>query len=362
MTISLCPESINPFACPSLPLEQRSQLPTTPAVYFALSDNEVLYIGHSANLRRRWVTHHKCAALAVMGGVRIAWLVSAPEYSDAIAAALIQWLEPCLNQVQPCNNDYLISTNRAFFRVATLRQVKGISQDELASRLEISLTDLQHIESNRVKPIRADTLDRLCEVLECEFGDLFVEVPAWEYIAFPSDVDLLALPSLLLVERRQLPSLSAVYFVLDGIRILDIGKSTNLAQKWKAYRGLRQLKDRCGSIRIAWLECDDTRLLSKLESALIDYFKPEISKTKAFLSSPQKAKGVLKNRIKEFVDSRKLTIRQFWKDIGISRTTAYALYNNPDQYLAKNVMNAVCTTYRVQPGELMVWVPDSEVI
>lgn len=54
-----------------------------------------------------------------------------------------------------------------------------------------------------------------------------------------SDVDLLALPSLLLVERRQLPSLSAVYFVLDGVRVLDIGKSTNLAQKWKAYRGLR---------------------------------------------------------------------------------------------------------------------------
>lgn len=64
----------------------------------------------------------------------------------------------------------------------------------------------------------------------------------------------------------------------------------------------------------------------------------------------------MKNRIKEFVDGRKITVYQFWKDTGISRTTAYALYNEPDQYPNKNVMDAICTRYNVQPGELLYYV------
>lgn len=69
----------------------------------------------------------------------------------------------------------------------------------------------------------------------------------------------------------------------------------------------------------------------------------------------------MKNRIKEFVDSRKITVYQFWKDTGISRTTAYALYNEPDQYPGKNVMEAICNAYKVQPGDLLTWVPKEKV-
>jgi len=68
----------------------------------------------------------------------------------------------------------------------------------------------------------------------------------------------------------------------------------------------------------------------------------------------------MRNRIKELVDSRGLTVYQFWKATGISRTTAYDLYKDPSQYPGKNVMDAICDTYKVQPGELLVWIPNKE--
>ncbi|MEH1923256.1 helix-turn-helix domain-containing protein [Nostoc sp.] len=68
----------------------------------------------------------------------------------------------------------------------------------------------------------------------------------------------------------------------------------------------------------------------------------------------------MRNRIKEFVDSKGMSVYQFWQETGISRTTAYNLYNNSAQYLARDVMNAICTRYRVQPDILLKWIPDEE--
>jgi len=58
-----------------------------------------------------------------------------------------------------------------------LRLRKEISQNELARRLEMSLANVQKIEHNKAKSIPLDTIDRLCEVLECEVGELLVRVP-----------------------------------------------------------------------------------------------------------------------------------------------------------------------------------------
>jgi DNA-binding Xre family transcriptional regulator len=68
----------------------------------------------------------------------------------------------------------------------------------------------------------------------------------------------------------------------------------------------------------------------------------------------------MRNRIRQIVDGRGITPYEFWKRTGIgSQTTAYALYNNPEQYPGKNVMNAICETFRLQPGEVIEWVPDA---
>jgi hypothetical protein len=92
----------------------------------------------------------------------------------------------------------------------------------------------------------------------------------------PAPVDPLALPSLPLTDRSQLPVCPAVYFALDGDRVLYIGRSGNLQQRWITHHRYSQLKG-LNNVRIAWLECSDPSLLPEIEAALIEYFQPSLN-------------------------------------------------------------------------------------
>ena len=67
---------------------------------------------------------------------------------------------------------------------------------------------------------------------------------------------------------------------------------------------------------------------------------------------------MVSNKVKQLLDCRGISRYRFWKDTGIAQRTAYDLYNNPEQYLGRDVMNAVCQIYGVQPGDLLEWVED----
>lgn len=54
-----------------------------------------------------------------------------------------------------------------------------------------------------------------------------------------------------------------------------------------------------------------------------------------------------------------ITVYEFRAKTGIANKTAYDLYNNPGQYPSKNVMEKICSTFKVQPGVLVEWVDDS---
>lgn len=93
------PSTINPLTLPSLPLTERSRLPSCAAIYFALSNEEIFYIGRTTNLRQRWTVHHLLKQLLSKKLVRVAWL----ECSDTnllpeIEAALIDYFKPLLNK------------------------------------------------------------------------------------------------------------------------------------------------------------------------------------------------------------------------------------------------------------------------
>ncbi|MEA5503563.1 helix-turn-helix transcriptional regulator [Halotia wernerae UHCC 0503] len=62
-------------------------------------------------------------------------------------------------------------------RLKEIRNGRGISQNELARRLEMSLANVQKIEYGKAKSIPLDTLDKLCKILQCEVGELLVRVP-----------------------------------------------------------------------------------------------------------------------------------------------------------------------------------------
>ena len=92
----------------------------------------------------------------------------------------------------------------------------------------------------------------------------------------PAPVDLLALPSLSLADRSQLPVCPAIYFALEGDRVLYVGRSGNLQQRWITHHRYSQLKG-LNNVRIAWLECNDPSLLPEIEAALIEYFQPSLN-------------------------------------------------------------------------------------
>ncbi|WP_445300972.1 helix-turn-helix domain-containing protein [Microcoleus sp. BR0-C5] len=55
--------------------------------------------------------------------------------------------------------------------------------------------------------------------------------------------------------------------------------------------------------------------------------------------------------LKEFIDSRGLTVYQFWKQAGITQSAGYRLYHNRDVLPLKRVLDKICTAYQIQPWE-----------
>ena len=49
---------------------------------------------------------------------------------------------------------------------------RKISLNELSERVGITLANLSILKNNKAKAIRFSTLDAICEVLECDVGDI----------------------------------------------------------------------------------------------------------------------------------------------------------------------------------------------
>ncbi len=92
------PITITPSALPSLPLDERRDLPDAAAIYFVLAGDTVLYIGQSRALRQRWLAHHRLKQLNAHGGCRMAWMqVDDVSLLDGIERACIAHFNPLLN-------------------------------------------------------------------------------------------------------------------------------------------------------------------------------------------------------------------------------------------------------------------------
>jgi len=92
------PEALDLSALPSLPLSDRKRLPTTPCIYFAMSNGTVQYIGKALNPRSRWSSNNHHHYQDLRSDSCIAWLeVSDPDLSAEIEEALIDWFKPPLN-------------------------------------------------------------------------------------------------------------------------------------------------------------------------------------------------------------------------------------------------------------------------
>ncbi len=68
----------------------------------------------------------------------------------------------------------------------------------------------------------------------------------------------------------------------------------------------------------------------------------------------------IRNQVKQIVDAKGISRYRFWKDIGVAQNTAYALYDDPTQIPTASVMDKICAAYGLQPGDFLVYMPDSE--
>jgi DNA-binding Xre family transcriptional regulator len=68
----------------------------------------------------------------------------------------------------------------------------------------------------------------------------------------------------------------------------------------------------------------------------------------------------LRNRIKEFINQKKITPYQFMKATRLAQGTAYSLCSEPGKIPGPKVLQKICEAYRVQPGDLLEWVEDKQ--
>jgi putative transcriptional regulator len=61
-------------------------------------------------------------------------------------------------------------------RLKQVREQKGLSQYELAQKAAMSPQNIQKLEQGRAKGVQLDTLDKLCDALQCEIQELLVRV------------------------------------------------------------------------------------------------------------------------------------------------------------------------------------------
>jgi DNA-binding Xre family transcriptional regulator len=180
----IAPNSINPLSLPSVLLEERASLPTTPCIYFAIdSQGVVQYIGRSKNPRQRWKGHSKGVELAYMGGVRIAYMeVTAPELLPEIEAALIEWFKPSLNErsgriKREEKPEKPLSIR---WRLADVMHDRRISTTVLAEKSGINISTISKLKRKMPSRIDKTTLWRLCKALCCQPGDLLHYQPSKE--------------------------------------------------------------------------------------------------------------------------------------------------------------------------------------
>lgn len=131
--------------------------------------------------------------------------------------------------------------------------------------------------------------------------------------AIAANTDVLSLDWLPLEERRILPNVPGIYFVLENDRVIYIGLSRkSILRRWWNHSKLSDLSERRGEIKIAWLECRATELLSTIESALITRFgQPELNLKKGARIVPlQRPRCLGAPELDDNIERRLLALRR----------------------------------------------------
>ncbi len=149
---------------PFVALEDKQSLPQEPCVYFVLDgQGTVLYIGQSENLKERWSSHHKLAAMMQLEGVKISFLKTDVELLRRVEIALIEAFNPPLNEV--------LAKTRG---IAKLRERAGLTQKDVATAVGVDISTVRNWEYGKGTEMFVRVV-KLCKALDCQPGDLLEE-------------------------------------------------------------------------------------------------------------------------------------------------------------------------------------------
>ena len=101
-------------------------------------------------------------------------------------------------------------------------------------------------------------------------------------------IDPLKLPTISLSQRKHLPPVCAVYFVLHENEVVYIGRSNVLKQRWESHHRLKEFNSLPGEVRVAWLICDSPEFMDELEKLMIAQFKPWMNGSSVEYATPRK--------------------------------------------------------------------------
>jgi hypothetical protein len=93
------------------------------------------------------------------------------------------------------------------------------------------------------------------------------------------EIDPLTLPRVALDDKITLPSSPGIYFVIDGARLLYVGKSKDLKGRWRGHHRHKQIDAIADYPEIAFLEVAGESLLW-VERDLINRFRPLLNDTR----------------------------------------------------------------------------------
>lgn len=158
----------------------------------------------------------------------------------------------------------------------------------------------------------------------------------------PSEIDLNALPSVALKDRRHLPRQAGVYLVIDETNAVQyVGCSRNLRQRWtgSSHHRYREIVA-MGSIRIAYCTALSVPL-EKAEKSLISRFQPRLNDKLAYLDDKLTClnpSGVIE---RVYVDISEHWPRDQWGNPASINSVYIALLNTPYRLTTSTLKNAL---------------------
>lgn len=90
-------------------------------------------------------------------------------------------------------------------------------------------------------------------------------------------IEPLDLPQIAIENRKELPPIPGVYFVIHGSKVIYIGESGNLYLRWKNHHRIKYILSEYPGSTLAWLPTGTKEIAREIEQNLIADLKPPLN-------------------------------------------------------------------------------------